>query len=192
MARAVTFSFEVAGQALFSRTITNLTEVANDFTPLWKEIAAEFHKSEARLFAAEGAFEGKEKWAPYKKSRGLNYSLYQEWKARKFPGRKMLNLYGNLAASLIDPSAPGAVEIITPQGMALGTNLKVGKWCLGLLHQLGTRKMVKRPVIQLSDAQKKRWSKLFSNGFQRKVTTARKGITYVKIYGSGVLGKVGL
>lgn len=63
-----------------------------DFRPVWDEVQQEFYRIEERAFTSQGSSQGK-KW------RALSPG-YAKWKARKYPGRTILEREGDLRLSL--------------------------------------------------------------------------------------------
>jgi len=86
------------------------------------------------------AQQGMPRWAPLSPS-------YAIWKAKHYPGRGTLVLTGALGLSLISKASANSHYVLTEDRLEIGSNLDVGKWNLGLLHQMGTKKMPKRPII---------------------------------------------
>lgn len=165
-------SFVFAGEPQYVKKIRNVENAVTDLTPAWQEIAADFYKTEGELFQSATG------WAPLKET-------YLEWKRRKGLSSRIMVATGALEASLTNPSAPGAMCVMSPMALTLGTlvRTKNGKFNLGLIHQLGTRYSTKRgtrystkrEVIRLTDAQKLRWNRYISRCAQRQIKEARDG-----------------
>lgn len=178
----LTFGYIIAGEAQLLRRIDNISEMADDLSPLWEQLVDEFHESERQTFAAEGAFEGKLQWDKLSER-------YEKWKRRKYRDQPILVAEGKLRKSLTSRDAEGSHVKIEPRSMEVGTTYRVGRWNLALIHQLGTRFMVPREPVRFSKEQKKRWSRLVVNSFKRRITEITKSgeeKTFTK--GSGILG----
>lgn len=137
--------FEVANEVQFSRAFENFSSRIADLTEPFREIQLEFYDTMANVFAAEGAFEDRTKWAELSPN-------YRAWKQRKFPGRKILELTGKLKSSLITSGSEGNVSVVTPTEMSVGTTIPYA-----IYHQKGTSRMPMRKIIHLTQEQKLRW-----------------------------------
>ena len=162
----IKIAFNIAGEAQFSRKLKNIGNAVTDLTPAWQDIAWDFYQTEAEFFQSAG--DGN--WKPLKDS-------YADWKRSKGLSPRILVATGALEASLTRPGAPGAVCVMSPLALTLGTlvRTKNGKFNLGLIHQEPTRIERKREVIRFSDAQKLRWSKFLSRCAQKQIKEARDG-----------------
>ena len=135
------------GGVIFHRRFTRFVSDLTDLSPAFEEMADAFGEWEQQVFATRGGSAG----AP--------------WKPRKAPtgGWPLLVRTGALRASLTGPS----VRQITPRRMVLGTNdPKAG------FHQTGTRKMVARPLVRLTAANKAQWTRII-HAYLLKSATGR-------------------
>lgn len=141
----VRIRFEIANEVQFSRAFeTGVAKFLHLEIP-FGTMADDFFQSMSNVFAAEGAFEERGKWAALSPA-------YAKWKARHFPGRKILELNGRLKNSLIMKGGPDNVLEITPDTLTVGTRVPYA-----IYHQTGTPKMPQRKIIELTSAQKLRW-----------------------------------
>ena len=83
--------------------------------------------------------QGMPKWAKLKRG-------YSIWKARNYPGKGILELSGGLRKSLTSRTGAGSIYDLRKDSLTIGSKLQVGKWNLGLLHQMGTKKMAQRTI----------------------------------------------
>ncbi len=86
------------------------------------QINSRFMKNEKALFASEGA-SGGSKWPPLKPK-------YKRWKARRFPGRKILQRTGELRKSLTARGGGHVHEAsLTPRAhVTVGTTVDHGRY----------------------------------------------------------------
>lgn len=121
--------------AIFHRRFTRFVSELTDLSDLFEEMADEFGKWEAAAFASGGASSGGA-WAPRKDGGG---------------GGAILIRTGTLMGSLTGPS----IRNISAKRMELGTDVPYAKY-----HQGGTSRMVARPVIRLTGANKASWTRM--------------------------------
>lgn len=136
MGRALEVRIELhPGGAIFSRQFTRFASELTDLSPAFEEMADAFGQWEAQAFSSGGSSSG------------------GGWAARKPPtgGWPILQRTGRLRGSLTGPS----VRQIGPKRMELGTNVPYARY-----HQTGTSRMVARPVIRLTSANKAEWTKI--------------------------------
>lgn len=79
---------------------------------------------------------------------------YAEQKERDYPGRQILVRTGKLKASLTGKTVD-TIRIIHPLQMALGTTIPYAGY-----HQRGTPTMPRRPVVELTEQDKRSWTKI--------------------------------
>ena len=127
----------------FNRTEGFVTDMRN-FAP---GISAEFYKAEEEQFDSQGSKGASGKWAPLSKA-------YERFKAQQFPGKGILEATGALKASLTSREALDAIFSATKDEIVLGT-----KTPYAVAHHRGTGRMPARPVISLSETQKRRMQK---------------------------------
>lgn len=138
MAVHVRFSF--FGEQQVGRTLEGFAERARDMRPAWERIRSRFIDYEQRWFDSEGDGD----WPPLSKD-------YGEWKARHFPGRKILVREGDLKESVLKPD----IDIMEPSYAMFGTADPVAGY-----HQRGDGRLPRRRVIDISDEEKRLWVKI--------------------------------
>ena len=140
-------TFEVDGDVQLSRSFSRWADDVKDLKGAFEQIAKDFHQVvEKKQFESQGSY-GSGGWVP------LN-PAYAEWKARNFPGKSIMVLSGLLKESLLGDN-PWSIKDIQPLEMRLGTRLKYAVY-----HQRGTRKTPRRPVVELTESDKTRWTKI--------------------------------
>jgi phage gpG-like protein len=139
------FTFEVDGVEQISRGFSRFADGVRDLSPAWNDIAKDFHDVEAKQFESEGS-SGSGGWRPLS-------PRYAAWKARHYPSRGILVRTGTLRGSLTGKNE-GYIERKAPLELTLGTAVSYAA-----AHQRGTRRMPRRPIIELNEGDKRRWSK---------------------------------
>jgi phage gpG-like protein len=134
---ALHFEMSVANQGKVSRVLTKVPAAITDLTNAWKSLASLFYSAQERRFAQEGANDGLPRWAEL--SDNPPGKGYRSWKAKHYPGAPILTLTGSLARSF-QAGGTGNVTNIGPMHLEVGSVLRVGKYNLAMLHQLGTRR----------------------------------------------------
>jgi len=137
----------VAGEEQVRRSFSRFAEDVQDASEAFEEIAKDFKELEAQQFDSEGAT-GSGGWKPLSSS-------YASWKAKWYPGAKLLVLSGLMKESLAGEN-PWTIKEVSPLSMRLGTRIPYA-----FHHQTGTSRMLARPLIQLTEADKTRWTKIF-------------------------------
>lgn len=144
----IEFNFNVDGEAQLRRWLDIAADSVDDFSTIFELLAEDFRKTQTEVFKREGANEGLSRWKQLSPG-------YKKWKDAHYPGKPILTLTGKMKHSLIRRSATDHIERISPNTLEIGT-----KDFKAILHQRGTRKLPKRKVIDLSDAQKRRWTQI--------------------------------
>jgi hypothetical protein len=131
----VGIDFTVTGGAEWVARLRAATSVLDDFSKprggLWALIVRYLVAQERERFDTEGY----RQWQP-------NCAKYAAIKAKKFPGRKIMELYGPLRASLTEvDAAPGAVRVFSPHRMTFGTNIRYAA-----THHYGSNKRMWIPA----------------------------------------------
>lgn len=140
------FTFEVAGDKQIARGFSRFADDIKDLSPAFREIAKSFRDIMRKQFDSEGSYGGSS-WAP------LN-PTYAEWKAANFGGKPILQLTGAMMESLVDKTG-STIEEISKLSMVLGSKLPYPKF-----HQTSTRYMPARPVIKLTEENKRTWMRI--------------------------------
>ena len=154
--------FEIMNDVQFSRAFeTAISKVAN-LTEPFTEMADDFFQTMSGVFEAEGAYEERTKWQDLSPA-------YARWKARHYPGRKILELTGRMKRSLTVKGGADNVLMISPTEMSVGTRVPYA-----VLHQTGTSKLPMRKVIELTASEKKRWVQIVHRYLFEVYDTAAK------------------
>lgn len=141
------FKFEVEGDVQMARGFSRFAEGVKDLRPAFREIEKSFREIERKQFQSVGMY-GSGGWVPLSPT-------YAEWKAARFPGRPILQLTGALMRSLTGRT-PDSITEIERLALAIGTRLKYAVY-----HQKGTPRMPARPIIRLTEEDKRQWTKIF-------------------------------
>jgi phage gpG-like protein len=140
----MTLRVDSLGYERFVRAFNRIPDNVKDFREPLTEIYQDFLGIERRNFSARGRPEA---WRPLSPK-------YAAWKARHFPGKPLLELTGNLKASLLGSGA-AAVRDIRETRATFGTAVRHA-----IFHQLGTRRMPRRKPVQIADEDKVRWGRI--------------------------------
>lgn len=146
--------FDFWGETEMQRTLHRWSDTLNDMRPAWNAIADRFARLEEAQFRTEGR-RASGGWAPLS-------PRYAAWKAKRYPGRRILERTGDLQRSLT--VRPFGVEVIERKFMAIGSDIDYGAY-----HQWGTRHMPRRRPVEVDEAEKREWTKIT----QRMITTGR-------------------
>ncbi len=141
------FSGSVDGVETFSRAFNRIEQFISDFRSVWPAVAEEFYAAETEQFESEGAAGASGTWTPLSKA-------YAAFKAVEFPGQTILKATTDMAQSLMDREALDAIYISEPTQLTLGT-----KDPKAVAHHRGLGRLPARPVISLSETQKRRMQK---------------------------------
>jgi phage gpG-like protein len=102
---------------------------------LFPKLSRVFEAQEERQFAAEGAGPHRGRWLPLTE-------VYAEWKGQHAPGNPLLVLSGRMKEALTQSSSPFARRVTSGDTFDFGTQgVEYASF-----HQLGTSKMVDRPL----------------------------------------------
>jgi phage gpG-like protein len=150
------FSFEFYGDVQVERTLTTIADHAQDARPAFSAMARRFTTNNVKQFASEGAH-ASGGWAPLSPA-------YAAWKARHYPGRKILARTGRLRRSLT--RRPFGVERIEAQSMVIGSDVYYGRF-----HQTGVpeNNLPRRRPVELPENERREWTKIM----QRFLLTGR-------------------
>ena len=140
MASGLELTVSLPGLKPLSVALSRVREDIADWTSFWIErFVPGFYRQNLENFVSEGGSSG-ESWMALS-------PRYAAWKAAHYPGRGILVRSGALKASLLSPSADGAVFEPGPTSLTVGTNVPYG-----IYHQKGTWKMPQRPPLRLTPA----------------------------------------
>jgi phage gpG-like protein len=161
--------FDIRGDEQLRRSLSRFGEHAKDLSEPFREIVKDFYKVEKKQFESEGGY-GSGGWQPLS-------PRYAAWKAKKHPGRPLMVVSGLLKESLLGEN-PYSIENVTPKSMEVGTVVN-----FAIYHQKGTSKMPARQLIQLTDADKKRWVKYIQKYLVKQARAEFQGVCQVQAEG---------
>lgn len=142
----IRFRADVLGVEVMNRAFSRLDDQVSDFRSVWPSVAGEFYAIEGEQFDAEGR--GKSgKWAALS-------TAYAKYKAQAFPGLPILRATESLYESMTGPDALDSVYRIDERELVVGTKREGAR-----AHQTGTRRMPARPIIDLTESDKRRMQK---------------------------------
>lgn len=136
------FTFRVEGEEQIDRTLLRWADNLEDATPLWDQLADRFAMVETRQFSSEGAY-GSGGWTPLS-------PVYAAWKARNYPGKRILQRTGALVESLT--RRPFGIEVLTRKSMTIGSGIDYGKY-----HQRGGGSLPQRRPVELPESERRTW-----------------------------------
>jgi phage gpG-like protein len=147
-----------AGVAGVQRDLVTRRARLTDLEPALKAVASDMLAVEARVWATEGGAIG-EHWKPLS-------PRYAKWKARRYPGARLLEQTGRLRKSLSVPGASWQRFEVGPTEMVLSTTLGIAK-----VHQSGgtvsvrsrggkqhQAKIPKRQMVKVRRDDRLRWA----------------------------------
>ena len=149
MAQPFVFSLDIAGDKQLQRGLSRFGEDVKDLREPFREIVKDFHEIERKQFDSEGGY-GSGGW------KALAPSTLKQKERAGFPTTIMVRT-GKLKESLISKTGD-TVEEVRPLELRVGTEVSYA-----IYHQSTTprTKLPRRPLIDLTEADKKRWMKIF-------------------------------
>ena len=138
--------FEVEGDVQLARSFSRFGEGVEDMRPAFRQIMEAFFQIEKKQFASEGRY-GSGGW----ESLSPTYAL---WKSRNFPGASILQRTRRMVLSLTGETSD-TVKEMSPKNFRIGTKVPYAGY-----HQTGTSRMPRRPVIELTESDKREWIKI--------------------------------
>jgi phage gpG-like protein len=108
-----------------------------DFTECWPAVRQSLAGAFAMQFRTEGAHGPGKRWNPLSER-------YARWKARHYPGRKILELTYRLRDSLTSPGDPDEVVQESARSLWVGTAVPYAQY-----HQYGKGRRL-RPIVALT------------------------------------------
>lgn len=138
------FTFEVDGIKQIDRGFERFTQDIKDLRPAFENMVRDFRQIERMQFeSAGGRATG---WQPLS-------PRYAAYKARRYPGQPLMVATGDLRSSLTGHTSD-TIEEIEPLQLTLGTRDPKA-----IFHHRGTRRgLPKRPLIELTEPDKRRWT----------------------------------
>lgn len=143
---------QLIGQAGAQRALDELGRNLSDLSPAWRAMLADWKSSQKKLFDSEGSSAGV-RWAPLS-------PRYAAWKAKRFPGRGMLQMSGGLEAAA-EGRGSGFTQQIAPLTLRFAITHR-----LAAIHQ-GAR--ARRQVTAFSKNDERRWHRILVEFVDRAV-----------------------
>jgi phage gpG-like protein len=138
---------EVSNMREFRRLFNRMERNFKNMNPMFDKLADDFREVQKKTFESSGRYNRNVRWQRLSPN-------YRTWKNQVAPGKPILTLTGALQASFTEQGGYH-VERRTGNTMDIGSKHPVGAY-----HQRGTNKMPAREVINLTQAQAKRWAKV--------------------------------
>lgn len=160
-------TLEFFGERQLDRTLDAIDARLHNMRPAWDALADRFAEVERRQFDSEGKY-GSGGWKPLSPA-------YAAWKARRYPGKPILEREGDLRRSLT--VRPFPVERFGRLDAEFGSDVPYGAF-----HQRGSGRLPQRRPVELPTSTREEWAKLL----QRYVRTGTIGGA-----GSGVRARTG-
>lgn len=129
----------IEGAERWQRRLQNVEGRLEDFRPLGEQLEPVIYGRFGRWLSAEG--EGT--WQPLSPG-------YAAWKAKKYPGRRIMVQTGALAESLTDRNGQFSVRRVDRRGGEWGTRVPYAQF-----HDKGTKRAPKRRIIIITTAFRK-------------------------------------
>jgi len=127
--------------------IEGAARAASDISPAMPAIVSRFHVQMDRRFRDQGAGGPGGPWTEHPLS-----PMYAAWKARKFPGKGLLEATGALRTSLVS-FGEGSVTEYGPNSVFISSSVDYAGY-----HQTGTTTMPRRAPIDPSDRDAAEWA----------------------------------
>ena len=155
----IEIKLEVDGEVQMSRKLSRFGESIKNMKPLLKMIKKDFVEITKKQFRSQGRY-GSGGWQSL-------YPSYADWKAKHVGSKPILQRSGRMFASLIGQTGE-TIERMTNTELEMGTMVPYA-----IYHQsiLPRTKLPRRPVIELTEADKTRWAKM---AHQYALTSSRK------------------
>ena len=134
----ITFSWEVTGEEQVNRSLSRYAEFLQDLTGAWPGIKKDFYAGERAQFENQV---GRGPWKTLSEP-------YATWKARHFPGKKILELSGQLRSAMTTGDKLTWLEQPKQLGVTVGIHYSK-------IHHKGLGRMPRREVIWFSEDTKR-------------------------------------
>jgi phage gpG-like protein len=148
------------GTATIHAALSRLAAMADDISPTFPLMEAEFRKIELAQFLTEGAQGDTGAFAPLAAG-------YAAWKRARFPGKTILRLTDTLFHSLIRRGPYSFVET-SRNRLAIGTTVPYAA-----RHQIGSSGR-RRPPISITNAQAARFASILHKYFGAELRRAMR------------------
>lgn len=151
----IRFQAEVLGVPVLDRAFNRIDEYISDLRSVWPSVSREFYAIELEQFESQGAAGASGRWAPLS-------DAYARFKVRAFPGEPILQATHALKDSMTSPDALDSIFIPEPQQLTIGSKREGAR-----AHQRGGGRLPARPIISLTEAQKRRIQKAIQSELVR-------------------------
>lgn len=153
----MSFRIDVEGVTVFDRVFNRLDQGISDFRSIWPGVAGTIYGIFGRAFDTEGGSTAAGQW------RELS-PPYARRKAIEFPGQTILRAENTLYESLTDPQAADAIFIPEVDQLTIGSRDPKAR-----AHQRGLGHLPARPIISLTETDKRDIQKSLQRGLLRFV-----------------------
>lgn len=149
----LTFTATVTGADKAAAELTALSGKMQNLRGLFEQVLEpDIYEWQTERFDAEGK---PERWARLS-------ARYAAWKARRYPGRRILEREGLLREGLTRRGGRFQVRRVTDASLELGTSAPYAQF-----HQFGTRRMPRREIVTITGDDERRWARLAEDYFAR-------------------------
>lgn len=149
----LTFTATVTGAEKAAAELTALSGKMQNLRGLFEQVLEpDIYEWQAERFDQEGK---PERWARLS-------DRYAAWKARRYPGRRILEREGLLREGLTRRGGRFQVRRVTDTSLELGTSAPYAQF-----HQFGTRRMPRREIVTITGDDERRWARLAEDYFAR-------------------------
>lgn len=139
---ALRFTLQVEGEAQIDRALTRFADHVSDLRPAWPAVVQVIRSHATKQFATEGSYGPGGGWKALSPK-------YAKRKAKKWPGRPILEASGQMKRSLVGHTTD---SILNYQPLSFGYGTKRG---YASYHQKGTPRMPQRKIIDLTETDKR-------------------------------------
>lgn len=134
---------EVSGIAQVDRKLSRLSVQMTKLDPAFRDIRAAFKRYQVKEFASQGAHGGLA-WAQLSEK-------YRRWKARHYPGRKILALTGALRESMTSELE----SALLPTKLVMWSYEETAKW-----HDEGAGNLPVRKIVAIPESEKRDFTRI--------------------------------
>lgn len=143
---AVRLRLEFYGDVQLDRTLARFADNLDDARPAWEVLATRFERLERRQFSSEGTYSGG--WPALSPA-------YAAWKARAYPGKRILEREGDLKRDLT--RRPFGVEVLESAFMVVGSARDYGGF-----HQKGGPNLPQRRPVEFPESERREWARILT------------------------------
>lgn len=118
---AIEIDIEMLDVTLFHEAIAKYSRRGKNLRPVWQVISDDFYRLEKEAFDGGGARSGFPAWTELS-------DATKRWKKRHAPGAPIMEVSGELKASLTRPDAKHSLNYISSSEMEIGTKAPYAKY----------------------------------------------------------------